>query len=415
MVDLIRNWLVNIVVDIVAADALAHVIVAVLVLLLSLVAYFVTRRVLLAALRRAIKHTKNTWDNVFLERKVFDRLSHVAPAIVIKLLAPLVLEGYERSAQLVDSATSVYIVVVALLVVDAFLNALLDIYRTFEISRRVPIKGFIQVLKIVIAFVGGVVVLSIAFQQTPVVLFSGLGAFAAVLMLVFKDPILGFVAGVQLIANKMVARGDWIEIPQYNADGDVLEVTLTTIKVQNWDKTISYVPTQALVAGTFKNWRGMSESGGRRIKRALYLDMSTIKLCDEAMLEKFAKIQYIADYIDKKKAELEAYNAHHDVDPSIRVNGRRMTNVGTFRAYVLCYLKHHPLIHQQMTLMVRQLAPGPQGLPIEIYAFSKDTVWAHYEALQADLFDHLLAVAPEFGLRVFQEPTGNDWRALART
>lgn len=412
MLELLQNWLVDSGMGITSAAVLARSVLAAAVILLSAIADFVAHRLLLDVLTRIIKRTKTTWDNTFLEKKVFNRLSHLAPAIVIILMAPLALEGYPDWIELLTGLASIYMIVVALLVIDSFLNAVLDIYRSFPISRRIPIKGFIQVLKMVTVFIAAIVIISTVLGQTPVVLLSGLGAFAAVLILVFKDPILGFVAGIQLTANKMVARGDWIEMPKYSADGDVLDVTLTTVKVQNWDKTISYIPTSALVTNTFRNWRGMNESGGRRIKRAVNVDMGSIKFCDEAMLEKFSKIQYIAEYIAKKKEELAAHNEALQVDGSTWVNGRHLTNVGTFRAYVVAYLKQHPLIHQEMTFLVRQLPPSPQGLPIEIYVFSKDQVWANYEAIQADIFDHILAVAPEFELRVFQNPSGHDFRSL---
>jgi miniconductance mechanosensitive channel len=231
-------------------------------------------------------------------------------------------------------------------------------------------------------------------------------------MLVFKDSILGLVGGIQLTANNMVHIGDWIEMPKYGADGDVIDISLTTVKVQNWDKTISAIPAYALISDSFKNWRGMSESGGRRIKRSINIDMNTVKLCDPMMLDKFRRIEHIAEYIDAKQSEIDEYNAAANIDNTEMVNGRRMTNVGTFRAYVVAYLKNHPKINQNMTFLVRQLKPTECGLPIEIYVFSSDKVWANYEAIQADIFDHILAVIPEFGLRVFQNPTGSDFSRL---
>jgi len=251
-------------------------------------------------------------------------------------------------------------------------------------------------------------------NKTPIFLLSGVGALAAVMMLIFRDSILGFVAGIQLAANKMVAVGDWIEMPKYGADGDVLEVALTTVKVQNWDKTITTIPTYALISESFKNWRGMAESGGRRIKRSVSLDMSSIKFCDEEMLDRYRKIQYISEYIETKKIELEKFNQATEVDHASLANGRRMTNIGTFRAYVQAYLRNHPEINKDMTFLIRQLPPSENGLPIEIYVFSKDKVWANYEAIQADIFDHILAVVPEFDLRVYQNPTGADFQALNR-
>ncbi len=239
-----------------------------------------------------------------------------------------------------------------------------------------------------------------------------MGVVASVLMLVFKDAILGFVAGIQLSANHMISRGDWIEMPKYGADGDVIDIALTTVKVQNWDKTITTIPTYALISDSFKNWRGMSESGGRRIKRSVMIDINTIRFCDDEMIERFAKTRYLADYIREKREELSAWNRKHHVDDGVAVNVRHLTNVGTFRAYILHYLRNHPKVNQEMTLLVRQLAPTANGLPIEIYCFSSDRAWANYEDIQADIFDHILAVAPEFGLRVFQLPSGSDLRSV---
>ena len=227
-------------------------------------------------------------------------------------------------------------------------------------------------------------------------------------MLVFKDSILGLVEGIQLSANQMVSRGDWIEMPKYGADGDVLEVALTTVKVQNWDKTITTIPTYTLITESFKNWRGMSESGGRRIKRSINIDIGSIKFCSQEMLERFSRIQHITEYLDKKRQEISSWNAARNLEASDPLNGRQLTNVGTFRAYVAAYLRHHPMVHQDMTFLVRQLAPTAQGLPIEIYVFSRDQVWSNYEDIQADIFDHILAIAPAFDLSVYQSPSGGD-------
>jgi miniconductance mechanosensitive channel len=260
----------------------------------------------------------------------------------------------------------------------------------------------------VLAVLTVVLIISRLLDKSPWALLSGIGALTAVIMLVFKDSILGFVASVQLTTNDMVRRGDWIEMPKYGADGDVIEVSLNTVKVQNWDKTISTIPTYQLMQDTFKNWRGMSESGGRRIKRALYIDMNSIAFCDEEMLRRFEKIELLKDYLHEKRHEVAATNEGIG-DPDMPTNLRRLTNVGTFRAYVVAYLRAHPKIHKDMTFLVRQLPPNDTGLPIEIYVFSNDQDWARYEAIQADLFDHFLAVLPEFGLRVFQLPSGADF------
>jgi miniconductance mechanosensitive channel len=270
------------------------------------------------------------------------------------------------------------------------------------------------VAKIFIFFVGAILMISTLINQNPLILLGGLGALSAVLLLVFQNSILGLVAGIQLSANDMVRVGDWIEMPKHNADGDVIEITLTTVKVQNWDKTITMIPSAAFISESFKNWRGMQESGGRRIKRSIFIDVSSIQFCTEEMIERFKKIQYLKDYIEAKEKEIEAYNQEHNVDPSSKVNGRRLTNIGTFRMYIQKYLENHPRIHKDMTTMVRQLAPGEYGLPLEIYAFTNDVRWAVYESIQSDIFDHIFAAAPEFGLRVFQNPTGHDMREMLK-
>ena len=266
--------------------------------------------------------------------------------------------------------------------------------------------------KLIAYFVGIIVIISLVIGESPLKLFAGLGAMTAVLMLIFKDPILGFVAGIQLSSNNMVGIGDWVDIPQHNASGDILEIGLTTVKVQNFDNTITTVPTQSLINESFKNWRGMQESGGRRIKRSIFLDVNTISFCDQERLERYAKIDYIQDYINAKRAELEEYNASHANAQVSIANGRRITNIGTFRAYILAYLQNHPQINQRLTLLVRQLAPSDAGLPLEIYAFSKEKNWHIYETIQADIFDHLLAVAQEFDLKIFQKPSGSDFNNI---
>lgn len=394
----------------VTADLLARGVVIALIIVISVLTNFLVKRPLLAVLTNLIARTQTTWDDTFLEKKVLNQLAHLAPAMVIYVMAPLALEGHEDPIRFTTAAVEIYMILVGILVINAFLNAVLDIYRTFDVAKEIPIKGFVQVAKIVIYLVGGIFIVCILMDKTPLVFLSGLGALTAILLLIFRDAILGFVAGIQLITNKMLSRGDWIEMPKYGADGDVLDVALTTVKVQNWDKTITTIPTYALISNSFKNWRGMQESGGRRIKRSIYIDVNTIKLCTEEMLGRFSKIQYISEYIEMKKEEVNAHNTASHVDETSVVNGRRLSNIGTFRAYVIAYLKNHRMINQDMTFLVRQLAPTEHGLPLEIYVFCKDIVWANYEAIQADIFDHILAVVPEFDLRVFQHPTGSDFK-----
>jgi len=413
MLEILQSWLIANGLTEDLAFYLARVFAVVAVLILSATANFIAKRYIVAALTYVISRSKASWDDAVVRQRTLNRLAHLAPALVIYLLTPSALESLDAVVDFVRSAVLVYMIVIMMLVLDSLLNTFEDVYQNFRAAREIPIKGFIQVLKLAVYFLAGVFVVSIMLDKTPVYLLSGVGALAAVMMLVFRDSILGFVAGIQLAANRMVAVGDWIEMPKYGADGDVLEVALTTVKIQNWDKTITTIPTYALISESFKNWRGMDESGGRRIKRAVNIDMSSIHFCDEAMLERFEKIQYIAEYIEVKKQELEAFNQSANVDNASLANGRRMTNIGTFRAYVVAYLRNHPMINMDMTFLVRQLPPGQHGLPIEVYVFSKDQEWANYEAIQADIFDHILAVLPEFDLRVYQNPTGADFRVLS--
>jgi miniconductance mechanosensitive channel len=379
---------------------------------LSFVANFVAKRYIVSALTYVITKSKTRWDDAVLRQRTLNRMAHLAPAVIIYVLTPIALQGLDPAIAIIRDALLIYMIVILMLVLDSLLNTVEDIYQSFRASKEIPIKGFVQVLKLALYFMAAIFVISILLNKTPVYLFSGIGALAAVMMLVFRDSILGFVAGIQLAANKMVSVGDWIEMPKYGADGDVLEVALTTVKVQNWDKTITTIPTYALISESFKNWRGMSESGGRRIKRSVNIDMSSIRFCNEEMLERFGKVQYISEYIETKKHELEEFNQATKVDDASLVNGRRMTNIGTFRAYVKAYLQNHPMINKDMTFLIRQLPLTEHGLPIEIYVFCKDQVWANYEAIQADIFDHVLAVVPEFDLRVYQNPTGADFRVL---
>ena len=410
MLELIESWLVEQNLGATTALVLARIIAYFFVISLSVLANFVAKRLIVSVVKSLVSRSRTTWDDTLVERRVFSKLSHLAPALVLYTGMPLALEGYGLLTSLHSSAALIYMILVAVLVVDSLLNAVHDIYGTYEISREVPIKSFLQVLKLVMYFLSGILILSIILDRTPLYFLSGLGALTAVLMLIFKDAILGFVAGIQLTANRMVAPGDWIEMPRYGADGDVVELTLTTVKVQNWDNTITTVPTYALISESFKNWRGMQQSGGRRIKRAIHVDMNSIRFCTEEMIGRFSKIQYISKYVETKRAELAEHNRSAKVDDSNLANGRRMTNIGTFRAYVQAYLQNHPMVSQEMTLIIRQLAPGEHGLPIEIYVFCTDIRWAHYEAIQADIFDHILAVLPEFDLRIFQTLSGSEFQ-----
>ena len=383
-----------------------------LVLLLSWVAHRVSQGPINRSIEKFAHYTIQQWDDILVEKHIVKRILYFIPLILLYVLSSPILTGTSL-LPLSQTLISVLFLIAGMMFVDAILSALLAIYGKSAIAKEISITPFVQVLKLGLYFVTGILLLSLLLQKTPLYFLSGLGALTAVLMFVFKDVLMGFVAGIQLIANKMVAPKDWIEMPKYGADGDVLEITLTTVKVQNFDNTITTIPTYALINESFKNWRNMNLSGGRRIKRYVNIDLGSIKFCSSEMLEQFKRIQLISQYIQNRQEEILVYNKKHQVDESKLVNGRRLTNIGVFRSYVEAYLRQHPMIHKDMTFLIRQLSPSENGLPIEIYVFCKDTNWTAYEAIQADIFDHILAVVPEFDLRVFQEPSGSDFQKIA--
>jgi miniconductance mechanosensitive channel len=414
LLNTLNEWLLSAGMDADTAGILRFVILITGIALLSYLVNIIAKSILLRVLKVITRKTKTFWDDVLFERKVFDKLSHLAPALVIYYLAPPTLEEYPGWLEIIQSATSIYMLVVVLMVIIAFLNALNTIYQNYEISKVKSIKGYLQVGKIIAYLFITITIIAILIGKSPLLLFTGLGAFAAVLLLVFKDTILGLVGSVQLSANDMIRPGDWISMPNFGADGTVMDINLTTVKVQNWDKTITTIPTYALVANSFQNWRGMEESGGRRIKRSISIDMNSVKFCSPEMLERFRKIQLISEYIDGKEKELQEHNNQYQIDESVVVNGRRQTNLGVFRAYLERYLRRHPQVHQEMTFLVRHLEPTEKGIPMEIYVFSKVQEWAKYESIQADIFDHILASIRLFDLEVFQNPSGSDFRQLGR-
>ena len=376
--------------------------------LICFVANLITKKVVIRVITHIVTKNKLQWGNILLERKVFRKLSHIAPAIIIYYLSSTFLTYKE----LIEKGAIAYLIIVVLMVVNSLLNAITDIYQTFDISKVRPIKGYVQVVKIIVITLGGILVIANLLGESPLILLSGIGALSAVFMLVFKDSLLGLVAGIQLTSNDMVRVGDWIEMPKYGADGDIIDISLNTVKVQNWDKTITMVPSYAMISDSFINWRGMQSSGGRRIKRSLFIDTNSISFCTEEMIEKFKNIHYLSDYIINREREIAEYNTNNEFNRSNPVNGRALTNIGVFRAYISNYLQNHPGINQEMTLMVRLLAPSESGVPLEIYAFTNDVRWVVYESVQGDIFDHLFAIAREFGLRLFQNPSGNDLKTI---
>ncbi len=383
------------------------------VVVVAVLTYFVVRTLVLPVVRRTVKRTTFRWDDVFADRTFQHRISLLIPGVVfyagvsaVPGLGDFWIEAWQRIA-------GAGVVLVAAMALAALLAAINTIYETFPIANDRPIKGYLQVVQIFIYLFATVLVAAILANQSPWFFLSGIGAATAVLLLIFKDTILSFVASIQLATNDMLRVGDWIEMPQFNADGDVVDIALHTVKVQNWDKTITTIPTYKLISEPFKNWRAMAESGGRRIKRAVNIDMSSVRFLTDDEIERFSRFAPLADYMTAKRREIAEHNAANEPAEDMTGDPRRLTNIGTLRAYMVSYLKNHPDIAEDMTFLVRQLAPGPHGLPLEIYVFSSDTRWPQYEALQADIFDHLLAMLPEFDLRTFQSPTGTDFRSLS--
>ena len=379
--------------------------------LISLLAFYVTEKVILTLMTRMFRKTSTQLDDILLNRNVFNRLAYIVPALIFYNFAdsaPQFMVVYIQRASLSLMALS------GLLVINAFLGALEDIYEKTKYYERLHIKSYIQITKLIINILGSVIIVAILINKDLSWFLGGLGAMAAVLLLIFKDTILSLVASIQISSNDLFKVGDWIEAPQFGADGDVIDIALHTVKIQNWDKTVSVIPTHKLIDSTFKNWRFMSKSGGRRIKRSLFIDMNSISFCSVETLERFKKIEILRDFIDRKQKEVAEHNEANNIDTSEVINGRRLTNIGTFRKYIEAYLRNNTNIHNEMTFLVRQLDPTEKGLPIQIYVFSNDIDWIRYEEIQSDIFDHLLAVIPEFGLKIFQSPSGKDFEELGQ-
>jgi len=368
----------------------------------------VAKRLLVATVRAFARRSSQTWDDALITHNVVGRLVQVMPALIVFGGVPFVPGLPDGVEQLMRNVAMGYMVLMLTLALTAALSAANTIYAASPVAKDRPLKGFVQLVQIVIWIFGGVMIIAAVLDRSPLLLLSGFGAMTAILLLVFKDTILSLVASVQLTAQDMVRVGDWIEMPQFGADGDVVDVQLHTVKVQNWDKTITTIPTHRLITDSFKNWRGMSQSGARRIKRAIHVDVSSIRFQTQDDVDHFTRFALLKGHVENKEQALADYNEGLAAEVDSEVNRRRLTNIGTFRAYAYNYLKNHPKIHKGMTLIVRQLGPGPEGLPLEIYCFTNTTEWAVYEDIQSDIFDHLLAIVPEFGLRLYQKPAGSD-------
>ena len=408
IVEIIQNWLVRLKLPENFAEILALLSSLAVLILIVWLTYYITSRLITSIVNPLIKDSSATkWDDELIKHGVIVRCSHLVPAATVNFLSPLIFKGHTQIIAVFKTAVNVYLIVIVLFIIDSVLNLLREIWDLLPIGKRFPAKSFFQAAKLVINLIGGIFLLSAILGKSPLVFFSGLGAITAILLLIFKDAILGLVAGFQLSVNNMVTVGDWIEMPKRGADGDVIDVSLTTVKVQNWDKTITTIPTYSLISDSFKNWRGMSQSGGRRIKRSINIDLHSIQFADEELLERFKHIRILQSYLENKLSEIKKYNSNVSDDLAELINGRRLTNIGTFRAYCVAYLKNHPKIHAEgMTLLVRQLEPTQTGIPIQLYAFTNDTKWANYESIQADIFDHLFSILPEFKLQAFQTPSG---------
>lgn len=393
------------------ADSLDQFIAFALVLVIAFLADAVCRHILLKIVAHLVRKTKATWDDIVFDHKVMVHLSRMVAPVIIYIFVPVAFaEAGSVTLDFIQRICFIYIVITFLSFINSFLKAVYTVYSAKEQLRDRPLKGMLQTVQVILWFVGAIVIVSILINESPVSLLAGLGASAAILMLVFKDSIMGFVSGVQLSANDMLKVGDWIAMPKYGADGTVIEVTLNTVKVRNWDNTIVTIPPYLLVSDSFQNWRGMRESGGRRVKRSINIDMTSVRFCTPEMLAKYRKIRLLKDYVEHTEQVIADYNEKNHIDNSILVNGRRQTNLGVFRAYLTAYLKSLPDVNQELTCMVRQLQPTDHGIPMELYFFCSLKDWVPYEGVQADVFDHVLAIIPEFDLQVFQSPSGRDFQ-----
>ena len=381
-----------------------------ILLALSILSYFVLRGLVFGFLRSLVKKTVTQIDDILLSKKFLRRVSYLAPLFIIYQFTSLIPSAEKE----LDKLLSILFVLVIFLAIGAVLSAVIELHDSVEKFKERPIKGYIQIIKIVLYSFMTVLIIGIIFGQTVWSILTGLGAFTAVLILIFRDTILNFIASMQISSYDLVHVGDWIEVPKFGADGDVIDISLMIVKVQNFDKTITIIQTYKLIEETFKNWRGMQQSGVRRIKRAVFIDQTSIQFCSEEMLNRFQNIRLISEYIRTKRVETEQSNAENKISDELSVNGRRLTNIGTFRVYLIEYLRDRSDISKEFSFQVRQMPSSPDGLPIEIYAYATKTNFVDYENAQADIFDHILAIVPEFGLRLFQNPSGGDFASFKK-
>ncbi len=411
MNELITTWLLEQGVSNKYLEMSAMVVGLLIILFVSTISYYIAKNQILKVAHRLIVKTKNTWDDALIEHEVLPRLTLLLPFILVLFLTPLVFPSELLVAELLVLLSKVFLTFQIARSISAMLNVSKSLYHETAKQKYLPLNSIIQVIKLAVYLVAAIIIVSVILNRSPIYLLSGLGALTAVLILVFQDTIKGLVASIQISANKMVVAGDWIELPKYGADGDVIEIGLNTVKVENFDKTITTVPTYALISDSFKNWRNMYHTGARRIKRTLIIDISSIDFYSLEKVDFLANTNLLKTYLTDKKQKIEIENEALNQDNCLnQIDTRQLTNIGTFRAYIEMYLNQNPNIRNDLTCMVRQLSATSSGLPLELYCFANTTDWVQYEAIQADVFDHLFAIAPHFDLRVFQHPTGFDWK-----
>lgn len=396
------NWLISRGISPEMAPFVRLLIMLIVLFVLLFIVDFVAKKVMREGVKKIFTKTKNKWDDVLIEKRVFAKLAHVFPAIIISWSINFVLTDFPFWISIAEKAIHIYIIIVFLTVAVAVFNALEFYFSNAKKFKDKPLESYFQLAKLICYFITGILILSIILGKSPIYLLGAFGAMTAILLLIFKDTILGFVASIQIATNDMVRVGDWVEMGKYGADGDVVKITLNTVKVKNWDNTITTIPTYALVSDSFKNWRGMQETGARRIKRHIYIRPTSITFADDEMIKKFKHFQLVESYVNERQKEIETSNASLKIDKTASINGRNMTNIGVFRQYAAFYLRNHQSINADMTLMVRQLQSNQYGLPLEIYCFARTTEWVKYEGIQSDIMDHLMAAASSFGLEIYE-------------
>lgn len=414
----VDNYLTDILLQLHFSEDATKIIISYILLfgsfLFSILLFYITRWILRKFVVAYIKSSKTKWDDYLLEHHLFHKASFLVPAFFIGWTIHPIFSDYESIKNILLLIITIYKLIIIAYIFNSIIDTFVHVYNDQSTNKKLPVKGVAQIVKLIIWIVTFIFIISTIIGKNPASILAGFGAVSAILLLVFKDPILGFVGGIQLAAFDMVKEGDWISLPKYDADGTVIDISITTVKVKNWDNTISTIPTYSLITDSVKNWRGMEESGGRRIKRAIYLDMHSVKFCTPEMLARFSKFEYLGEYIDETEKRIKENNIEKKTDTSFLINGLRQTNIGVFRAYLQNYFNNHPLINHEMISMVRQLPPTEKGIPMEIYVFSKIKSWVEYENIQSDIFDHILAIIPEFELSVFQEPGGADFRKILK-